>query len=355
MKLFGRGSSEPRIVKIAGTNRTFEAAGKDSILNEALAAGIPYPHSCTVGTCGTCKSKLLHGRVREIVDSAVALTAEELRDGYILTCQSIARTPLELEVAGLADMPDHPLVHAEGSIVRQRNLTHDIIEVTIDLDNAIEYTAGQYAELRVAGVNGPRSYSFADVPSDDGNHITFCVRLVPDGEFTEWLFSAPREGAAVTVTGPFGDLWLRPRQSPILCVAGGSGLAPIKAILKEAVIQGCDRDTVLVFGARTQQDLYSLEEIEQIGEAWKAGFEFHPILSMEPTESGWPGARGLVTSVLDTLPADFVHSCDVYTCGPPAMIDALESELRNTRTDIDLKHFYADRFLTRVPGAAQVL
>jgi NAD(P)H-flavin reductase len=293
--------------------------------------------------------------VREIVDSAVALTAEELRDGYILTCQSIARTPLELEVAGLTDMPEHPLIHAEGSIIRQTTLTHDIVEILVELDTPLEYTAGQHAELRIEGINGPRSYSFADAPSADSKHVTFCVRLVPDGEFTEWLFSESRAGASVTVNGPFGDLWLRPRPAPILCVAGGSGLAPIKAILKDAVSQGCDRDTVLVFGARTQQDLYSIEEIDQIAADWKAGFEFHPILSMEPTESDWSGRRGLVTGALEDLPPDFVHTCDVYTCGPPAMIDALENELRNTRTDIDLKHFYADRFLTRVPGAAQTI
>ena len=96
MKLFSRSKNQgPRTATIIGTNKQFEVPGKDSILNEALAAGIAFPHSCTVGTCGTCKSKLLHGRVREIVDSAIALTAQELRDGYILPCQSIARTSIE--------------------------------------------------------------------------------------------------------------------------------------------------------------------------------------------------------------------------------------------------------------------
>jgi len=123
VKLFSRAKSHaPRTATITGTNKVFEVPGKDSILNEALAAGIPFPHSCTVGTCGTCKSKLVHGKVREIVDSAITLSAQELRDGYILACQSIARTSVELGVAGLADMPEHPLIHTDARSRAARGL-----------------------------------------------------------------------------------------------------------------------------------------------------------------------------------------------------------------------------------------
>lgn len=353
-RFFGRnrGPTEPRTVTISPTGKVFDAPGKDSILNEALAAGIPFPHSCTVGTCGTCKSKLLHGRVREIVDSAIALSAEELRDGYILCCQSIARTSLEIEVAGLIDMPDHPLVDARGVVTEQRLLTHDIIELVVNLDAELEYSAGQYAELRLPGVTGPRSYSFADAPSAiDRRQATFYVRHVPGGEFTDWLFSADRAGAELSVAGPFGDLWLRPSESPILCVAGGSGLAPVKALLEEANRDDCQRETVLLFGARAQRDLYCLPEAEKISNAWSGPFTYLPVLSEEPSDSNWKGARGLITSALSVLSTGFLHSCDVYACGPPAMVDALETALGEIRTGS--KYFYADRFVTRIPGAAQ--
>lgn len=183
MKLFSRSKNQgPRTATITGTNKAFEVPGKDSILNEALAAGIPFPHSCTVGTCGTCKSKLVHGRVREIVDSAIALTAQELRDGYILPCQSIARTSIELDVAGLADMPEHPLVHTGAVISAHRALTHDIAEIVVALDHDLEYTAGQYAELRMDGLTGPRSYSFATAPDDaDRRRATFTSATYPEG------------------------------------------------------------------------------------------------------------------------------------------------------------------------------
>lgn len=355
MKLFSRAKSHaPRTATITGTNKVFEVPGKDSILNEALAAGIPFPHSCTVGTCGTCKSKLVHGKVREIVDSAITLTVEELRDGYILPCQSIARTSVELDVAGLADMPEHPLVHTDAVICSHRTLTHDIAEIVLTLDKDLDYTAGQYAELRLDGVTGPRSYSFATAPDEtDRRRATFYVRHVAGGQFTDWLFETNRRDAQLQLAGPFGDLWLRPADEPILCVAGGSGLAPIKALLEDAARQNCKRQTVLVFGARTQRDLYCVEELDALERSWDGHFEFRAILSEETPESTWTGARGLVTDVLQRLPNEFVHDCHVYTCGPPVMIDALETALHELRADT--RHFYADRFVTRIPGAAQTL
>lgn len=355
MKLFSRAQSQqPRTATIVGTNKVFQTPGKDSILNEALAAGIPFPHSCTVGTCGTCKSKLVSGKVRELVDSAITLTAQELRDGYILACQSIARTAIELDVASLADMPEHPLVHADAVICSHRSLTHDIAEIVLTLDNDLEYSAGQYAELRIGGVTGPRSYSFATAPSEtDRRQATFYVRHVAGGQFTDWLFDTNRHGAQLQLAGPFGDLWLRPADEPILCVAGGSGLAPIKALLDDAANQHCERQCVLLFGARTQRDLYCLAELDALGRSWKGQWDFRAVLSEEPPESTWAGARGFVTDALHQLPDQFVHDCHVYTCGPPVMIDALETALHQIRGETP--YFYADRFVTRIPGAAQTL
>lgn len=355
MKLFSRSKDQgPRTATIIGANKAFEVPGKDSILNEALAAGIPSPHSCTVGTCGTCKSKLVHGRVREIVDSAIALTAQELRDGYILPCQSIARTSIELDVAGLADMPEHSLVHTGAVISAHRALTHDIAEIVVALDHDLQYTAGQYAELRMDDIKGPRSYSFATSPDDaDRRRATFYVRHVPGGQFSDWLFDTNRVGTHLQLAGPFGDLWLRPAEQPLLCVAGGSGLAPIKALLEDAARRGSARQTVLLFGARTQHDLYCLAEMEGLRRSWNGQFDFRAVLSEEPPESAWTGARGFVTDAVHELPTQLLHDCHIYTCGPPAMIDALETAVGEIRTDIE--HFYADRFITRYPGAAQTL
>ncbi len=346
MGRFTRQPREAKTVTLVQTGKSFATAGKDSVLNDALDAGIPFPHSCTVGTCGTCKVKLLSGKVRELSDSASILTAEELRERYVLACQSVARSSIELDVAGSADMPDHPLLHVEGKILLQRPLTHDIVEIGIRLDGPLEYTAGQYAELRVPGRLGPRAYSFAlGAQRRDKDYATFFCRLVPGGDFTEWLFAQDRIGTRLTVAGPFGNLWLRPGSSPVLCVAGGSGLAPIKALLEDAHDAGVEREFVFVFGARTERDLYCLAEIAALRTYWQDRFTFVPVLSEESADSHSEVGRGLVTDAIAGLPPEFLGSCVVYACGPPPMVDAVERQLGALRGED--ASFYADRFLDK--------
>ncbi len=333
------------MVKVEQLSREFVAAGKDSILNEALGQGLPLPHGCTVGTCGTCKAKLVTGKVRELTDSAVALSAEELRDGYILPCQSVARSALTLDIPQLADLPDHPFVTRKAEVVLQRSLTHDIVELGIRLDSGpMEYTAGQYAEIGFAGQSRLRAYSFSCGPSrrpDD--YLSFFVREMPGGEFTGWLFGADRTGAVLECHGPLGNLWLRPGSRPVLCIAGGTGLGPIKSILEAARDEEVDRAFTVVFGVRTRSDLYCVSELEEVGRFWGSQFRFVQVLSEEPADTGWNGARGLVTDAIRHLPESALKASDTYVCGPPPMVDAVEAQLLSI--GVDAAAFHADRFL----------
>jgi p-cymene monooxygenase electron transfer component len=180
--------------------------------------------------------------------------------------------------------------------------------------------------------------------------VVFFVRLVPGGEFTTWLFAGSRIGASIQLAGPFGNLWLRASDAPVLCVAGGSGLAPIYAILEQAAREQCERDVVLVFGARQRRDLYRVPEIEELADTWRGSFSWIRILSQEDQSTEWTGRRGLVTDAVRRLDADFLQACDVYTCGPPVMVDALEASFGEIR--MGSKFFHADRFVTRVANMA---
>jgi len=345
MGLFKRDRQAP-VVTVRPIGKSFPAQRKDSILNEALAAGVPFPHSCTVGTCGSCKARLLSGKVRELIESAITLSAEELRANYVLACQSIAKTSVELEVDGLADMPDHPLIEVDGEIISQSALTHDILAVAVALAEPLDYTAGQYAELHMPDLSGPRAYSFATSPSRGArDRACFFIRRTPGGEFTEWLFAEDRSGTPLRVRGPFGNLWLRPGDEPVLCVAGGSGLAPVKALLEAAHDGGTERTCVLVFGARSTRDLYCSDELEELARRWGPGLRVVPVLAEEPSDSAWTGSRGLVTDAIAELSSELLADCDAYVCGPPPMVDAVEEQLCAMRTDSAF--FHADRFLDK--------
>lgn len=312
-------------VQVAPGGDSFQVErGRKVILNAALSAGLGFPHNCRVGSCTQCKCKLKSGKVRALTDASYVLSAEDLKAGMILACQSIPESDLEIEVE-LTSHGDR-LVETRGTIVGQRDLTHDIVELRVKLDDPMMFKAGQYAELRLEELSLPRNYSFAIAPKGNAlDELVFHIRKVPGGRFTEWLFAANRQETRLSVAGPFGDFYLRPSEgeqhNPIVCVAGGSGMAPILSLLEQAAWAGEVRDVVYLFGARTQRDLYAQAEIEKLQKAWRGSMTFIQVLSEEPANSGWTGRRGYVTDALRDLNLDW-SSTQAYLCGPPAMIDA---------------------------------
>lgn len=319
-KLFG--PPAPRTVRLEPDGIEITATGRQTILDAALEAGVAYPHSCRAGGCGTCKCRLIDGKVKERTDKSYVLSAEELRSGFILGCQSVPKGDVVVEVA-LEAASGGPIESVDATVVALEPLTHDIGRLRLELDQPLVWAAGQYADLfHPEGADAPRSYSFATAPPPDGGReLEFHVRRVPGGTFSNWLLDSARPGLRLEVRGPYGDMTLRPGARPLLCVAGGSGLAPIKALLEQAEIEGADRPVRLLFGARSQADLYGERWLTAMAARWRAPFSWWPVLSEEPPESDWTGRRGLVT---DHIEAALEGTTDIhaYLAGPPPMVDA---------------------------------
>lgn len=348
-KLFSRTPRKTHRLSIRSMGRTIEVPEGKTLLDGALDADLPYPHSCCAAECGTCLSILVSGEIREGIDTSHLVSPAQKRAGYFLACQA---KPVSDEV--VVDLPgydgsvgQHPLIDTPATIAGVRALNHDILELRIALGRGLAFTAGQYAELAVPGVvDEARNYSFARAPGDaPSDEVVFHVRKVPGGAFTEWLHGGDRTGTSVKVQGPRGQFALRAGEGPIVCVAGGSGLAPILALLEQAGARGCQRPVTLLFGARRQADLYALEAIEALRARWPAPFEFRPMLSEEPAESGWNGARGLVASGLTELGAPVLDACQAYLCGPPPMIDAAIATLAEHGVGLD--RIYFDKFFDK--------
>lgn len=328
----------------AGT--TLRVRGGEKLLTAALEAGLDWPHDCRVGSCGTCRCVLRKGQVKPLTDFVYTLSAEELRAGTILACQSLLKSDVEVEVtlgSGAAAIET-----VRGEIVGVDALTHDIVELVVALEHPAfrAARAGQYVDVGRAGLDAPRSYSFARTPVlEDDARVRFLVRHVPGGSFTDWLFGGPRHGTALTLTGPFGDFHQRPGSGRMICVAGGSGLAPIHALLEDAALNGTARDCTVLFGARTQRDLYYLDRLHDIATRWPRAFSVVPVLSAEAEHSPWTGARGLVTAQLAAVagPQGFAGDDQAYLCGPPPMVDAGVEALR--ALGLAREAIFFDRFL----------
>lgn len=308
---------------------------KETLLVSALNQGVPMAHSCRVGGCGTCKCRLLEGKTRALTDFSYVLSAEEMAQNYILACQSVPLSDIKVATQLASNTTE-----TTGVVAAQTMLTHDICQLTVRLNEALSYQAGQYAELAFASApNAARNFSFAS-PSGQ-KEVHFFIRRVPNGVVTEKVATTNLVGESVTLRGPHGDFYLRPSSAPILMVAGGSGLAPIMAILEEAQAQGIARPVTLLFGARRKHDLYLLNHLANMAEQWPAPFHFVPVLS-EDGDNHWQGARGLVTEHI--APA-FSADMHAYLCGPPPMVDAASNTL--AQLGLPAEHIHADRFLTQ--------
>lgn len=338
-KIFG-GVADRRVTLLP-SQRDFIVTGQETILERALKQGIDYPHDCTVGTCGSCRSRLVSGSVDAITPFGYTLSKEELGQGYILACQAQPRTDVVIEVElGARAMPE--VRSAQGRIIAIEELTHDIRRVRWETDGRFDYIAGQYVNIRWPGGPGPRSYSLCEPPATAGRDVLSAfVRRVPGGSFSELLFAGAPRDITFELEGPHGNFWLRNGSAPILCIAGGSGLSPLMSLLEDAAARGVRRDALLLFGGRAARDLYCQEQIASIARRWSGRFDFWPVLSDVPEE----GLRSdLVTAHIDEAIGwlGAAASVQAYLCGPPPMVDAAIESL--AVHDVPLSAIFYDKF-----------
>jgi len=319
------------------------ARAGEALLDSALAAGLAFPHDCRAGNCASCKCRLRAGRVRALADASYALSPDEIAAGYVLACQSVPLGDVEIEIA--LDAPDPATTTTSARIVAQTPLTHDIVELVVEADAPVRYDAGQSAYLGVPALGVERPYSFARAPRGAAHrHLHFHVRRVAGGVFSEWLHGADRSGERLTLRGPHGAFRLhRGDAGTLVCVAGGSGLAPILAMLDEAQWAGDTRAVTLLFGARARRDLYELAEIDALRARWPSHFAFVPVLSQAAADDGWDGAHGAVGERLAALPD--LADATLYLCGPPPMVDHCVARLADA--GVADGRVFVDKFLDR--------
>ena len=322
-----------------------------NLLAAGLEAGLGWPNNCRSGLCGSCVARLSKGKIKPCSDFAQTLTPQQLESGYILACQTLLKSDVEIDVELEESFSIAPQQRT-AVLNSARHLTHDIVEVTVRCDQPwpAGMLAGQYAEISYAGLSSPRNYSFAKPPHDEPpGQLSFYIRHVPGGEFTDWLFAEDRTGTRLEIAAPYGSFRLHEGSKTMCCIAGGSGMSAVKAVLEHAAHAAVQRNAIFLFGARTQKDLYCAQEMEAVKAAWNKSYQFEyiPVLSGEPDDSDWQGGRGYVTDYfakhyLSKNLIDLEQS-EAYMCGPPPMIDAAIKFLAAAGLQESL--MYYDKFL----------
>ena len=317
----------------------------ETILAAAQAAGIAYPFGCQSGNCGGCKSTLYDGDVEMSPYSEFALTEAERDAGLILTCRAVPWSDCEVAWLEQDEVAAHALRHMVCIVASVEALTHDIkrLRLRVQRGGPYHFSAGQYATLTFDGLP-PRDYSMANAPDDDT--LEFHIRAVDGGEVSRFVARDLKPGDGVRVDGPFGIAHFRESHAgPIIAVAGGSGLAPIRCIVERALQQNAERPITLYFGVRDEPDLYLLAEFEALA-ARHDSFRFLPVLS----QASMPTVRhtGFIADAL-RVDAPDVQGAKAYLAGPPIMVETAIAAL--TALGLPRQDCHADAFYTAADKA----
>lgn len=337
-------------VRLEPVGVEFEVEEDETILDAAFRQGIALPHGCKEGQCSACKCVQLDGESEMLKYSTFALNDFEKDSGHILMCRALAYSDIEIELLNYDEevlSKSIPVKDFQGKIVDFQKLTHDIRGVEIEIDTSLKFWAGQYVDITVKTEKGEeitRSFSMANPPSET-QKLSFIIKKYPDGRFSNELDAGGiQKGAEVKINGPYGMCFRREeREGPVILVGAGSGMSPVWSILNDQIASGEDRPIYFFYGARTQDDLFKLDEIKAITDA-NPNVEFIPVLSHADDDGDWNGERGFVHEAVDRRLKELGidGDGDVYACGPPPMIDALTPVL--FMHDFDTDRVFYDKF-----------
>jgi len=327
-----------------------------TLLDAALRQGIYIPHACGHGLCGTCKVSVHDGEVDHGAANPFALMEFERDEGKTLACCATLDSDAVIE-ADIEDEPDAetiPVRDFTGSITRIDRLTPTIVGIRLRLDAPLHFQAGQYVQLVIPGLDAPRAFSIANSPADveRTGELELNVRRIPGGAGTGWLHDTAKVGDVLKLTGPYGRFFVRRSAAlPTVFMAGGSGLASPRSMIADLLDRGWDRPITLIYGQRSRDELYYDDEFRALAERHPGAFTYVPVLSQEPEDSDWAGARGHVHDAARAVFPEGFAGRKAYLCGPPPMVEACISTLMQGR--LFERDIYTEKFISAADAGQQ--
>ena len=334
-------------IKLLPSGHTFQAKPSQTIVEAAIDAGIHLPYGCRNGACGACKGKVVEGKVHLEDYQSSVISEEEIKNGMTLFCCAIATENLTIEIKELAITNNIRPKIFPVRVEALEKLTHDVMLMKLKLPSTdkLQFVAGQYLEFLLKD-GKRRAFSIAS-PSHESNVLEIHLRLIPGGEFTEYVFKEMKEKSILRVEGPFGNFFLREESlKPIIFVAGGTGFAPIKGMIEESIQKGMRRPIKLYRGARILEDLY----MDVLCKKWANEYshiEYIPVLSESLKEDKWMGRKGLVhEAVLEDF--ESLNDYQTYCCGAPQMVEVAHKAFIAHGLSED--EFFSDAFTFAAPA-----
>lgn len=335
-------------VELKKSGRTFMVEADETVLEAAIRQGIQLPYGCKNGACGSCKGKVLEGRIEHGDHSQSALSTLDETAGATLLCCAHPKSNVLIDVREIQGGGDIPVRKVPCRIQTITYPSDDvaILQLQLPASERFQFLAGQYLEFLLKD-NKRRAYSIASAPHQEGP-IELHIRHLPGGLFTDPLFGQGADGKSIKekdilrFEGPQGSFFLREdTQKPIIFLASGTGFAPIKSILLHMREKKMERELYFYWGGRRPKDLY-MDALCQEFVGSLPRFHYIPVISEALPEDHWTGRTGFVHRA---VMADFpdLSAFQVYACGAPIVIQSAQTDFVK-QCGLPEDEFYADSF-----------
>lgn len=320
-----------------GLTRFIEANATETVADAAYRQGVNIPLDCRDGACGTCKCFAESGQytMGEYIDDA--LSDDEAKQGYVLTCQMRVQSDCVVRVPASSAVCRTQQAEFNAAIKEVRQLSPSTISLSLQGEalNKLAFLPGQYVNLKVPGSDQTRAYSFSSLPRN--GEVSFLIRNVPGGLMSSFLTCLARQGDAMSLAGPLGSFYLREIKRPLLLLAGGTGLAPFTAMLEKIADEGSTHPLHLIYGVTHDADLVEMDKLEAFA-ARIPNFTFTACVAN--ADSPYPH-KGYVTQHIEPQHLN-EGEVDIYLCGPPPMVEAVSNFIRER--GIQPANFYYEKF-----------
>jgi CDP-4-dehydro-6-deoxyglucose reductase len=267
-----------------------------------------------------------------------------------LFCCATPHSDVTIEAREVLGLGDYPVKKLPTRVARIERVADDVIVLHLQLPatEPFRYRAGQYIEFLLKD-GKRRSYSMASAPQKEPQ-VSLHIRHMFGGLFTDHVFNKMKEREILRFEGPLGSFFLREdSDKPMVLLASGTGFAPIKAIVEDAIAKGLGRPMSLYWGGRRPQDLY-MDELCRQWAATVPGFSYVPVVSDATPADGWNGRTGFVHQVVMQDLHD-LSGFQVYACGAPVMVEAARRDF-TALCKLPADEFYADAFTSEADLAA---
>jgi len=323
-------------VRIDGSEIGFGVAPGERLLAAARRAGVWLPFECGWGSCGTCKVAVVEGETVLLEPDAPSVDARDARRRRVLACQSTPTSDLVVRPGRVDAVPcgERPVADYTGTLVSREVLGPEVARFGFQLDRPATFRPGQHAIFDL-GDGVRRCYSMANLPG--GVRVDFIAKRYAGRPGSGRLFALPL-GAEVPLELPYGDMFLRAREAPIVLVAGGTGISAMLALTRQLAAGGDGRPVTVFYGARTREELVCWDELRELVDALGSA-ELVGALAKSPED--WPGVTGFVTDALAGR-LDGLADATFYVAGPPVMTNATVDLL--TAHGVQLTDLHYDAF-----------